>query len=101
MSLTAYEREFALNFTDADDEAYLLACNRPWITKLDKLVARFPDIYKIKKEIIIDGEVVGKEYTFSKDLVTIRSPREKREYSEGELEELRERGRKLAESRKS
>lgn len=75
MSLTAYERESAVWFTDDSSEATFYTCNRSWMTRLDKMVESHPDTYKLKREIKDeDGIVVGKEYILPKKLISVRTP---------------------------
>ena len=74
MSLQSFERETSIWFSDDDSIAMIYTCNKSWINKLDKLVAKFPKEYKLIKEIVIDGDVVGKEYSTSKKLVSVRTP---------------------------
>lgn len=95
MSLTAYERECTITYNDADDYAVVYSCHRPTLTILQKMSKKFPEDYKLVKE---DEE--SQTYHVKKWLVSFRSPREKRELTEEQRQELKERGQRLAESRK-
>jgi hypothetical protein len=96
-SLTLYEQETALWFNNEDDDAIVYTCNRSWMSHMDELCVEHPDKFNLKREIKIEGEVVGKEYICPKNYISVRSPRK---ISESQMEQLRERGKKLAENRK-
>jgi hypothetical protein len=96
MSLTAYERETAINFTDEDDNAMVYTCNRAMTNHMDKLVEKFPDMFKLKRLIYDDEEVCGKEYICPKNLISIRSPRQ---ISDEQRQALSERMKKISNNR--
>lgn len=95
MSLTAAERETIITFSDDNQTAHVHTAQRRIITKLD----RNPAANLVKR-----GEFEGTafaEFTIPADLISFRSARRKRELTEAERESLRERGRRLASSRRN
>jgi hypothetical protein len=72
-SLTAPERETALNFSDADDFAYIWTAQRPIITKLK----RNPSAELVKQGHI--GTTAWAEFRLPADLITFRSGKRTRE----------------------
>jgi hypothetical protein len=74
MVLQDFERESAIWYSDADKTANLTTFNKSLINKMDKYCKEFPNTYKLIREIILDGEIAGKEYSFPKKLVSIRQP---------------------------
>ena len=69
-SFTKYESETIINYNDDEQDATLYTCNKSLIKKMDMLVKKFPDIYKIKRQ-----DKYSKTYLFTKKLVAIKSPR--------------------------
>lgn len=89
MSLIADEREVIVRWSDEDDICIVFTASRPTMTVLDKLVAKFPDTYKL-----IRAEQDGSAKTYEiadKDLITFRSPRSKKELTEEERKVIADR----------
>ena len=68
MSLSFSEQELSINATRDVDFATAYCSDRTWITKMDKLVAKSPDLF----EVVAETDY-GKTYRFPKRLITIRS----------------------------
>lgn len=68
MALSIEEQE--LHISASRDEYYAMAycSDTTWITKMDKLVAKSPDLF----EVIAETDY-GKTYKFPKKLISIRS----------------------------
>lgn len=94
IQLEPIERETVIVFNDEEEFATIYTSQKPMMTKLDKLCKNNSDTYKLVRE-----DEVSKTYECPKELIGFRSPREKKELSEEQREELRKRGRKLAEFR--
>ena len=82
-SLTALEQETIVNSNLKEKMASVYSADPNVIRKLDKLVAKYPDTYKIVKE-----DEVSKTYEFPKKLMSFRPP-QTRVYTEEEKEALR------------
>lgn len=74
MSISKYEQETSLWYNNAETEAICYTCNKALLNKLDKYCSKYPEEFKVKREIIIDGEKVGREYIFNKKYISIRKP---------------------------
>ena len=86
MSLSLQEQEVHINFTRPDEFAEIYCSDATWITKLDKLVARSPELYKV-----IANTENGKTYQFPKRLISLRSSIVSREYTEEQKHEIADR----------
>ena len=69
---TAAEQEVIINFDRVGDEANLYTADPAWIRKMDKLVTEYPDTFKVRRQETYKGEVIAKDYTFPKKLISIR-----------------------------
>ena len=94
MSLTAYERETIIRFSDDGNFAIVYTCQRPMMTKLDKLCKTSKSDYKM-----ISCDEDSKTYICPKNLISFRSAREKREYTEEQLLAMKERMSKMHSAR--
>lgn len=75
MGLEQWERETVFAFDESSKKAQITTFSRSVISKLDKFCQEYPDVYKFKNEIIIDGESMGKEYECgNKRLINFRAP---------------------------
>jgi len=95
MSLTAAERETSIVFDDDSETAYITTYSRPLIRKLKGN----PGV-----TITDEGKFQGSAFvsaSFSKELITIRKPRAKRNLTDKQKADLKERGQRLARSRKN
>lgn len=81
MGLTRYEMETVINYNAEESMAELYTRDKSVMNKMDKMVAKQPDVYKLLKE-----DDWGKTYTFPKRLISFRQPAS---------EERRERSREL------
>lgn len=68
MSLSLNEQELHINAARDEDFATAYCSDNTWITKMDKLVAKSPDLFEVVSET--DW---GKTYRFPKRLISIRS----------------------------
>ena len=83
-SLSAYERETTIIMNDEDDFITIYTCQRPMMTKIDKLRKSNPDTYELIKQ-----DEYSKTYKCPKKLISFRTPSAKRILSEEQKDELR------------
>lgn len=72
--LEKWEKETVISWDDSTRSAMLSTYNTAMIKKMDEYCKKHPKEYKLHNEIILDDEVVGKEYKFPKNLITVRQP---------------------------
>ena len=86
-NLTKYEMETVVNYNAGEQTATVYTRDKSVIRKLDRLVADYPDSYKMLKQTDID-----KTYSMPKSYVTYRKPRmirdEQREQARQRMEKL-------------
>ena len=68
MSLSIEEQEICINAMRDEEFATAYCSDRTWITKMDKLVKKSPDLFEVVSETDC-----GKTYKFPKRLISIRS----------------------------
>ena len=68
MPLSIEEQEVCINAMRDEDFATVYCSDRTWITKMDKLVEKSPNLF----EVIAETDY-GKTYKFPKRLISIRS----------------------------
>ena len=68
--LTKYEMETIINYNAGEQTATVYTRDKAVMRKLDKLVADFPDTYKL-----IDQTSIDKTYSMPKSYVSYRKPR--------------------------
>ena len=68
MTLSIEEQEVCINAMRDEDFATVYCSDRTWITKMDKLVEKSPNLF----EVIAETDY-GKTYKFPKRLISIRS----------------------------
>lgn len=68
MPLSIEEQEVCINAMRDEDFATAYCSDRTWITKMDKLVEKSPNLF----EVIAETDY-GKTYRFPKRLISIRS----------------------------
>lgn len=76
MALSLEEQQLHINASRDESFAEAYCSDRTWITKMDKLVKKSPDLFKVVAET-----EVGKTYRFPKRLISIRSSIAKRHLS--------------------
>lgn len=81
--LTRYEQETIINFNAGEQTATIYTRDRTVMRKLDRLVAEFPDTYKLTGQTDID-----KTYSMPKSHVNYRKPRK---LSDEQREQARQR----------
>lgn len=86
-NLTKYEMETVVNYNAGEQTATVYTRDKSVMRKLDRLVADYPDSYKMLKQTDID-----KTYSMPKSYVTYRKPRrisdEQREQARQRMEKL-------------
>lgn len=90
MTLSIEEQEVCINAMRDEDFATAYCSDRTWITKMDKLVEKSPDLFKV-----ISETDYGKTYKFPKRLISIRSTIVTREMTEEQKQLAAERMRNL------
>ena len=70
MKLSRYEQETVVNYNAGEQTATLYTRDKAVMRRLDKLVANFPDTYKLTGQ-----DEVSKTYSFPKSYVSYRKPR--------------------------
>lgn len=86
-NLTKYEMETVVNYNAGGQTATVYTRDRSVMRKLDRLVADYPDSYKLLKQTDID-----KTYSMLKSYITYRKPRT---VSDEQREQARQRMAKL------
>lgn len=94
MALSHMEQELHISASRDEDFATAYCSDTTWITKMDKLVAKSPDLF----EVIAETEN-GKTYKFPKKLISIRSSIVTREMTDEQKELATERLRMAREKR--
>ena len=94
VTLEKFERETVIGYSDDGNSASITTFNRTMLNKLEKMNKDYPDTYKFVRDLMLDGEVVGKEYSFPKRLITLRSPSTKKQMSEDQKKAAAERMKK-------
>ena len=89
------EQEVSINFLRKDDLAEIYVSDNTWITKLEKLCQKSPDLYKKVNET-----EWGSTYTFPKRLLSLRSSIVTRELTDEQREDLAQRMRDIAKGKK-
>lgn len=70
MKLTRYEQETVINYNAGEQTATAYTRDKAVMRKLDRLVADFPDTYKLMEQ-----DEVSKTYSFPKSYISYRKPR--------------------------
>ena len=96
MALNFEEQEIHINAMRHENYATIYCSDRTWITKMDKLVEKSPDLF----EVISETEW-GKTYRFPKRLISIRSSIVKREMTEEQKQLAAERLRSAREEKRN
>ena len=92
MALSLKEQELHLNASRDESFAEAYCSDRTWITKMDKLVKKSPDLFRVVSETDI-----GKTYRFPKRLISIRSSIAKKHLSAAQRAAAAERLRSVKE----
>ena len=91
MALTLLEQETVINYNRDEDFMTVYTADPALMRRLKKLPA-----YELMEESRQDGKVIAMTFKADKSLVTLRGAKKKaKEYTEEEMEELRERGRRI------
>lgn len=78
MSLESFERETTMGWDKSTTKCQLITFDQTLDRKLMEYCKKYPKEFKMVSEQIIDDKIEGHEFEFSKKLVTIRQPREKK-----------------------
>ena len=96
MSLSLSEQELCINAVRDEDFATAYCSDTTWITKMDKLVAKSPDLF-----VVVAETEYGKTYRFPKRLISIRSSIVTREMSDEQKQLAAERLRSAREQKQN
>lgn len=75
MALSTNEQETTIQFSRDDKTCRMWTSDTRMITRMDKLVAEYPDIYKETAAHTIHGEVSDKSYEYPKKYAYPKKPR--------------------------
>lgn len=95
MALSHEEQEVHINFSRDENVAELYTSDPTWMTKLDNLVKKSPELYEVVKKTEF-----GKLYRFPKKLISLRSSISTRTISEEQKKKASERFKKMWEVKK-
>ena len=102
VSIPTDEQETTISFSRVGDRVDIWTSDTTMITKLDKLCETAPELYQVNKVGKVNGSVVDKDYVITdKSMISFRSKKTTREYSEEEKEKMRERFRQNVLNNKS
>lgn len=96
MALTIEEQEVCINAMRDEDFATIYCSDTTWITKMDKLVEKSPELFEVLAETDY-----GKTYKFPKRLISIRSSIVTREMTEEQKQLAAERLRNAREKKQN
>lgn len=96
MSLSLSEQEIHINATRDEVFATAYCSDTTWITKMDKLVVKPPDLFEVVSET-----KWGKTYRFPKRLISIRSSIVTREMTDEQKQVAAERLKNAREQKQS
>ena len=96
MALSIEEQEVCINAMRDEDFATAYCSDRTWITKMDKLVEKSPNLF----EVIAETDY-GKTYRFPKRLISIRSSIVTREFTDEQRQLAAERLRNAREQKRN
>lgn len=89
------EREVIISWRTTDDTVSIYTSDYSYMTKFDKLVEKHPEAWRLKRQELHKGDIVGKSYETSVKCLTFRSePPKGREMTEEEKRIAAERMRK-------
>ena len=89
--LSRIEQETVINFNAAEESVDLHTSDPAWLHKMDKLVEKNPEQFKLIRVDKCQGEIVAKRYIIPKRFVTIRSGDKKRELTDEQRQQAAER----------
>ena len=91
MGIPVTEQETTISFNRDSDTAFIWTSDSTVMTKLDKLVESNPDCWQLTRTDRIGKDVVGKEYTAKKRLISFRSKVTERVMTEAQRQASAER----------
>ena len=86
MTISLEEQETVIGFMRQDDNMEIYTTDSTMITRLDKLVSKNPEQYKVIKQ-----DDISKTYSCPKKFLSLRSAEIKREYTEEQRQAMAER----------
>lgn len=95
MAISRLEQETIITYNAEEKEAHIYTADPVVLRKLSS-----NSEYQLVKEYVNGGRVIAKDFTFDKKLLTLRSKRVKREFSEEERAAAAERLRVANKARK-
>ncbi len=73
MSIPVNEQDTTISFSRDSDSAYVWTSDSTVMTRLDKLVENNPECWQLTRTDKIGKDIVGKEYTTKKRLISFRA----------------------------
>ena len=89
--LSRIEQETVVNFNTAEETIDLHTSDPAWPRKMDKLVEKNPEQFKLIRVGKCQGEIVAKRYMFLKRFISVRSGDVKRELTDEQRQQAAER----------
>lgn len=89
-----YEKETIIIFNEEEPEAEIYTCSSAIMTKVDKLCEKNPENYRIVNSSTDGKRFISKTYKFNKNLITLRGKKRKCNFSEKEIENIKNRFKK-------
>ena len=89
--LSRIEQETVINFNAAEESVDLHTSDPTWLRKMDKLVEKNPEQFKLIRVDKCQGEIVAKRYMFPKRFISVRSGDVKREWTDEQRQQAAER----------
>ena len=86
MSLSIEEQELHISAGRDEEYAEAYCSDSTWITKMDKLVAKSPELFTVVRQ-----DDISKTYRFPKKLLSIRSSFITREYTDEQRQAMADR----------
>lgn len=99
MALQSFERETCMGWDKSTNTCSLITFDQALDRKLLGYCKKYPDVFKVVSEQIYDDVVEGHEFTFPKNLVSIRQPKKKKELTEEQKKATEKRLEKARKSR--
>lgn len=91
MGIPVTEQETTVSFNRGSDTASIWTSDSTVMTKLDKLVESSPECWQLTRTDTVGKDLVGKEYTAKKRLISFRSKFTERVMTEAQRQASAER----------
>ena len=96
MGIPSYEQETVIVFARDDDKAEIYTSDTTMMTKFDKKLSEECSQWQLLREAKLGGEIISKTYLVDRKLISFRSKKIDREYTEEERKMI---GEKLRQGR--